>query len=73
AIRPAPPVPARVPPPPRAAANVPVAEPVIHVSIGRVEIRATSPAVARARPATTAPAGLSLEDYLRQRAGGNPR
>ena len=42
--------------------------PVIHVTIGRVEVRATKPS---ARPRATQPAGpkLSLEDYLRSRGG----
>ncbi|HVB59566.1 MAG TPA: hypothetical protein VNE61_00105 [Ktedonobacteraceae bacterium] len=46
-------------------------EPVIRVSIGRVEVRATtSPAApVRKRAASTAPA-LSLSDYLKRRKGG---
>jgi hypothetical protein len=46
-------------------------EPLIRVSIGRVEVRATtSPAApAKKRAASTAPA-LSLSDYLKRRKGG---
>jgi hypothetical protein len=46
------------------------AAPTINVTIGRVEVRATQaqPAVA-GRQSTTA-ANMSLEEYLRRRAGG---
>jgi hypothetical protein len=48
------------------------AAPSINVTIGRVEVRATSPAPsAPARPPARAPI-TSLDDYLRKRAGGNP-
>ena len=51
----------------------PASAPTINVTIGRVEIRATSPAPApqRAQPKTANV--LSLEDYLRQRATGGGR
>jgi hypothetical protein len=47
-------------------------EPVIRVSIGRVEVRATTspPAPVTKRAAPAAPA-LSLSDYLQRRKGGN--
>ena len=44
------------------------AEPVVHVSIGRLEVRA-SPAAAPAPPRRDMPAPRSLDDYLRQRGG----
>jgi len=45
------------------------ATPTIHVTIGRIEVRAAPPAasVKRSRPAS---AGMSLEEYLRSRDGG---
>ncbi len=43
--------------------------PIIHVTIGRIEVRAT-PAPVRAAPARPANSGLSLEDYLRGREAG---
>ncbi len=58
--------------PPVASAPAAPAEPVINVTIGRVEIRAVqNPARERSQP--KAPRGLSLDDYLRQRAGGISR
>jgi hypothetical protein len=45
-------------------------EPTIHVTIGRVEIRATTASPAPSRPARPAAPKLNLEDYLRSRAGG---
>jgi hypothetical protein len=52
-----------------AASNVVAPEPTIQVTIGRVEVRATaaSPVI---RPPRAAPQTMSLEDYLRRRAGG---
>lgn len=48
------------------------AEPVIHVTIGRLEIRATTPQTPAApRRTREQPAVMSLDDYLRQRAGGS--
>jgi hypothetical protein len=55
---------------PGAARGLPLPEPTIHVTIGRIEIRATP---SSARPLQTArPAGpkLSLEEYLQSRGGG---
>jgi len=49
------------PPPPEA--------PPITVSIGRVEVRAVPPAPEPPRQQAAAPAGLSLDDYLRSRDG----
>jgi len=73
-------VPARRPPaepvPPGAESRLPAAEvapQVVHVSIGRIEIRAVHPPAPPSprAPADTAPARLSLDDYLqgRERAG----
>lgn len=47
----------------------PPAPPVIHVTIGRVEVRATPTPAAPRRAAHSTPT-LSLEDYLRSRNGG---
>jgi hypothetical protein len=55
----------------RAEADLP-AEPVVHVTIGRVEVRAVLPGAPPARPAQTPPRKSSLEDYLRGRKGGGP-
>jgi hypothetical protein len=68
------PVPDRRPAPPAAPAAAvererpaPREQPTIHVSIGRVDVRAVvAPAVPSARPAPAVPR-LSLEDYLRGR------
>lgn len=51
----------------------PAAEPTVHITIGRVEVRATreTPAPARRRPERQ-PA-TSLDDYLRTRSGGDRR
>lgn len=40
--------------------------PVIHVSIGRIEVRATAQPISPARPTSQAPTER-LEDYLRSR------
>lgn len=46
----------------------------IHVSIGRVEVRATPPpATVRSRPQPAAASVMSLDEYLRQRAAGGRR
>ena len=42
--------------------------PEIHVTIGRVEVRAAAPAPGPAR--RSAPPGMTIEDYLRKRQGG---
>jgi hypothetical protein len=47
----------------------PAPAPTIHVTIGRIEIRATPAAPAPARPAAPRPPGMSLDDYLRRRDG----
>jgi len=44
--------------------------PNIHVTIGRIEIRATPP-LATTQPRRTSPNTMSLNEYLRQRAGGD--
>lgn len=46
-------------------------QPTIHVSIGRIEVRAVpAPTANNTRPQRPAAPRLSLEDYLRQRNGG---
>jgi len=45
-------------------------EPTIQVTIGRIEVRATPPPAPSTRPPTTAPAAVSLDEYLRQRSKG---
>jgi hypothetical protein len=53
-------------------AQVPPPVPTIHVTIGRVEVRATVPAAPASKP-RPAPQTMSLDDYLRQRSrGGKP-
>lgn len=44
--------------------------PTIQVTIGRIEVRATSPSPATPKKAPLKPAAMSLEDYLRSRSGG---
>jgi len=67
----------RAAPPAAAPTGVPpdAAPPTIHVTIGRIEIKATPPAtVARPRSVAPAPApALSLDSYLRGRSGGAER
>jgi hypothetical protein len=46
--------------------------PSIHVTIGRVEVRATPPPT-RARPQAPQARAMSLDEYLRQRASGGSR
>lgn len=48
------------------------AAPVINVTIGRVEVRATHAPAAPRQPSGSAPP-MSLDDYLRRRAGGGSR
>ncbi len=45
------------------------AAPAVHVTIGRIEVRATTAAPARVTPAPVAEP-MSLDEHLRQRAGG---
>jgi hypothetical protein len=59
-----------IPPPAPAAATAP---PTISVTIGRVEIRAMSPAPATPRARPKSAHVLSLEEYLRRRASGGSR
>lgn len=54
----------------QAAREIEPAPPAIHVTIGRIEVRATAPAVAPTPGARRAAPTLSLEDYLRSRGGG---
>ncbi len=51
----------------------PAAEPVIHVTIGRIEVRATPAPKAPARERQAARPAVDLEEYLRQRAQGEGR
>lgn len=52
-------------------ASVVADEPVVHVTIGRIDVRAAEPSrVALEAPAQTGPEPLRLEDYLRQRDAG---
>jgi hypothetical protein len=44
-------------------------EPVVHVSIGRLEVRAAGPVTGVAPPRRDGPRPDSLDDYLRQRGG----
>ena len=73
------------PPPPRPAiahgaagdASLPIATralaaPTVHVTIGRIELRAATPAAAAPRAAASRPA-LSLNDYLSRRNAGRAR
>lgn len=46
-------------------------EPVVHVSIGRLEVRAT-PAPAKVAQRQDAPRPSPLDDYLRQRGKASP-
>ena len=50
-------------------------EPIINVTIGRVEVRAAAPATSRLkdRKSTSSSKLMSLDDYLRQRAQGGKR
>ena len=48
--------------------STPPVEATIHVSIGRIEVRATPTAPARERAPAASPV-MSLEEYLRTRAG----
>jgi hypothetical protein len=50
-----------------------LAAPSVHVTIGRVEVRATLPQPVGSEKPRTAPPIMSLEEYLRERAGGNRR
>jgi hypothetical protein len=51
---------------------IPPQPPTIHVTIGRVEVRATPPP-AESRPKAMKPAAMSLEAYLERRATGGRR
>jgi hypothetical protein len=56
------------PAPPPARREAPA--PTIQVSIGRIEVRATTASKAPARERPSAPAAVNLDDYLRRRAKG---
>ena len=43
--------------------------PTIHVTIGRIEVRATPPAATQPKPRSVSPV-MNLDEYLRQRGGG---
>jgi hypothetical protein len=52
----------------------PALEPVVHVSIDRIEVRAIAPAAPSIRSERSAQPAMSLKEYLRRRAsGGNTR
>jgi hypothetical protein len=51
----------------------PAVAPSINVTIGRIEVRATPPPPARSQPARASAPITSLDEYLRQRAGGDRR
>jgi hypothetical protein len=69
AVSPRPP-PSRPLPAPRSPKNTP-APPSINVTIGRVEVRATLPPRAPSQAPRASSPIMNLEEYLRQRAGGN--
>jgi hypothetical protein len=54
-------------------AAAPEAAPVINVTIGRIEVRATSATESRPRPQRQQTSSTSLDEYLRQRAQGVKR
>jgi hypothetical protein len=62
-----------VPPPTRSAARREPSAPDVHISIGRVEVRAATEPVVPPRRERRAEPLLSLDDYLRSRAGGDRR
>jgi hypothetical protein len=51
----------------------PQPEPVINVTIGRIEVRATPAAAPKSAKPHSAPATMTLDDYLRQRNKGERR
>ena len=52
------------------ASSEPAGEPTIHVTIGRIEVRAAQPASPPPRPRRPAPPTMTLTDYLRRRSEG---
>lgn len=50
--------------------EAPPPAPTIQVTIGRIEVRATSPSPATPKKAPSKPVAMSLEDYLKQRNEG---
>jgi hypothetical protein len=54
-------------------AAAPEAAPIINVTIGRIEVRATSATESRSRPQRQQTSSTSLDEYLRQRAQGVKR
>ena len=48
--------------------RAPAAEPTIHVTIGRVEVRAVTPPAPSSRKGRDASPVMSLDEYLRTRA-----
>jgi hypothetical protein len=54
----------------RVARTLPPSEPTIHVSIGRVEVRAVATPASPRERAAEAPRGKPLDEYLRERGGG---
>ena len=62
----------RAPAPAPAAPTAASAEPVIHVTIGRIEVRAAPAPKGASRERQAAPP-VALDEYLRQRARGEGR
>jgi hypothetical protein len=60
----------RLAPPLAIAAARPAPPPAIHVSIGRIEIRAQSPSATPETRSRPKPSVMALDEYLRQRQGG---
>jgi hypothetical protein len=69
AVRPTPTAPSSLQIRPAEKTPAPRPDPVVQISIGRVEVRAVAPASqGRGRPPAARQPGLSLEEYLKQRA-----
>jgi hypothetical protein len=54
----------------RLARGLPPSRPAVHVSIGRVEVRAVAPPAAPRERTPDAPRGKRLDEYLRERDRG---
>ncbi|MBE9180873.1 hypothetical protein IQ268_20140 [Oculatella sp. LEGE 06141] len=55
---------------PSPSSSLPSSPPTIHVTIGRIEVRATPPAGSPVAPSRPKLPVMSLDEYLRQRSGG---
>jgi hypothetical protein len=58
---------------PAASDSLAAPSPAIHVTIGRVDVRASSPRPPRPQAAPSGASGMTLDEYLRQRAGSGRR